>query len=81
MEETQKLTERVEQLKFLLTEAMATLEAAGAEADDTEWHEEKCDALYKALTNVLYRFAGAWHSHQSDKDLLTTKEAIRFYVA
>lgn len=81
MEETQKLTERVAQLKFLLTEAMATLEAAGAEADDTEWDEEKCEILYKALTSVLYRFSGAWYDHRYERDLLTTKEAVRFYVA
>jgi Asp-tRNA(Asn)/Glu-tRNA(Gln) amidotransferase A subunit family amidase len=81
MEETQKLTERVEQLKFLLTEAMATLEAAGAEADDTQWPEEKEEILYKALTSVLYRFSGAWYDHRYDRDLLTTKEAVRFYVS
>ena len=54
----EQLNQQVTQLKQLLTEAVAQLEVAEAEAADTEWVEEKNEAISKAISNVTFRLAG-----------------------
>jgi len=69
--ETAHLTEQVNQLKQLLAKAVADLEVAEAEAADTEWPEEKAEALSKAISNVTFRLSGLLYRWRDRKPFIT----------
>ena len=67
----EQLNEQVTQLKQLLTEAVAQLEAAEAEAADTTWVEEKNEAISKAISNVTFRLAGLLYRWRDREPFIT----------
>ena len=74
MTEAQEAAKRAKEVKFILTQLLARIDEAEAEAEDTKWDEEKADALNKALSGVSWRCDNlVYDLRRSDNETLLTK--------
>jgi len=73
MTEAQEAAKRAKEVRFILTQLLARIEEAEAEAEDTKWEEEKADALADALNDVSWRCSNLGYDLGTSRETLLTK--------
>ncbi len=74
-ETAERNQERVSQVKLILRRLIAEVETAEAEADDTDWLDEKADIIESALNSVGWRCQNLGYDLlHSSGSLLTKRE-------
>lgn len=74
MTKTRTMTKRIDEVTFILRQLLATIEAAEAEAADTEWQDEQEDILSGMLNDIASRCDNLAYAMRHEGSVLTKHE-------
>jgi len=77
---TNPTTKRVDEVRFVLRQLLAQIEAAEAEAADTKWEEEQDSILHGMMSAVSSRCSNLAYEMAHSGDSVLTKRETEQYI-